>query len=78
MGKRCPNCGACTECGHGGYRPYPYPPPIYPRPWPARPYWGTLGGPSGGQWSAIGTRWAAIGAEMIGASTRKPGEEVAH
>lgn len=44
---RCPNCGACKECGHGGVKMIPYPVPapypVYPRPvspWPYnRPVW---------------------------------------
>lgn len=35
---RCPNCGACKECGHGGHQTYPWP---YTRPWytPPQPIW---------------------------------------
>lgn len=39
--KKCPNCGACQECGRGGYTPVPYPVyPVYPQPtWPYRWPW---------------------------------------
>lgn len=33
MNKRCPNCGACQECGHR-----PMPQPIYPQ-WPPMHPW---------------------------------------
>lgn len=45
---RCPHCGACLECGHGGpkFVPYPVPYPVYPQPvspyqpiYPSGPIW---------------------------------------
>ena len=66
--KKCPNCGACKECGaHPGYvQPYPYtyPPSHYYQPWVQRwPYYNvtcgtnltTVSGPAGTNWNVGGT-----------------------
>lgn len=37
---RCENCGACKHCGAGGKQFVPYPYPVYPQPYPYRPWWG--------------------------------------
>lgn len=43
--KKCPNCGACKECGAAPVKMIPYPVPtpypVYPQPvnpWPYQPY----------------------------------------
>lgn len=55
--KKCPNCGACQECGSVPQKfvPWPYPvkvfpgnpypyPPVTPSPYRPQPYWYTSGG----------------------------------